>query len=154
MPRTVVIGVGNDFRGDDAAGLLVVRRLAAFPLPPGTDLHESSGEPASLMALWHGADRLVVIDAARSGASPGHVERFDVSREALPAAVLPRSTHAFGLAEALELSRALRTLPPRAEVWAIEGHAFTPGAPVSPETQAAADAVTSRVAAGLVASRE
>jgi len=149
MTRTVVIGIGNDFRGDDAAGLLAARHLAAASLPLGTDVRESSGEPASLMALWQGADHLVVLDASRSGSPPGHVERFDVSRDPLPAAVLPRSTHAFGLAEALELSRALGTLPPRAEVWAIEGHAFTPGAPVSPETQAAAAETALRISSEL-----
>ena len=32
-PRLKVIGVGNAWRGDDAVGLLVARRLQEDPLP-------------------------------------------------------------------------------------------------------------------------
>ena len=36
--RIALIGVGNDFRRDDAIGWVVVERLRARTLPPGTRL--------------------------------------------------------------------------------------------------------------------
>ena len=47
----------------------------------------------------------------RSGAAPGTTRRLDASRERLPAELFRGSTHALGLAEAVELARALDRLP-------------------------------------------
>ena len=133
MTRAVVIGVGNALRGDDAAGLLVARGLSGRGIE---NVHESSGETASLMELWEGADVLLLADAAQSGAEPGTVLRFDGSETPLPEAFPPCSTHAFGLAEAVELARSLGTLPPRVIVFGIEGRSFDHGASPGPEIMA------------------
>lgn len=132
MSRWVVIGVGNALRGDDAAGLHVARRLRERGLQ---NVHESSGETASLMELWQGMDAVLLADAAQSGAPPGTVTRLDASTQPLPAAFLHCSTHAFGLAEAVELSRSLGTLPPKVIIFAVEGKTFEHGAPLSPEVE-------------------
>lgn len=132
MSRRVVIGVGNALRGDDAAGLHAARRLRERGW---ANVHESSGETASLMELWQGVDVVLLADAAQSGAPTGTVTRLDTSAQPLPAAFLHCSTHGFGVAEAVELSRALGTLPPRVIVYGIEGSRFDHGAPLSPEAE-------------------
>lgn len=132
MSRTLVIGVGNALRGDDAAGLHVARRLAARGVE---GVHEASGETASLMGLWQGASCVLLADAAQSGAEPGTVTRLDASSQALPAAFLHCSTHAFGVAEAVELARSLGSLPPRILIFGIEGASFEHGAPLSPAVE-------------------
>jgi hydrogenase maturation protease len=133
MSGTIVIGVGNALRGDDAAGLRVAQLLAERGLD---NVRESSGEIASLIDLWQGADFALLVDAAQSGAEPGFISRFDVSTEPLPVEFLHCSTHAFGVAEAVELARALETLPPRVIVFGIEGISFEHGAILSPEVAA------------------
>jgi hydrogenase maturation protease len=132
MSCALVIGVGNALRGDDAAGLQVARRLREREFE---NTHESSGETASLMELWQGVDAVLLADAAQSGAEPGTVTRLDVSTRPLPSAFLHCSTHAFGVAEAVELSRSLGSLPPRVIVFGIEGKNFEHGAPLSPEVE-------------------
>jgi hydrogenase maturation protease len=133
MSRTVVIGAGNALRGDDAAGLHVARQLAARGFEA---VRESSGEIASLMDLWQGADIVLLADAAQSGAAVGTVTRLDASTRPLPAAFLHCSTHAFGVAEAVELARSLGSLPQRIVVFGIESASFEHGAPLSPEVEA------------------
>lgn len=132
MSRMVVIGVGNALRGDDAAGLHVARQLRDRGF---RDVHESSGETASLMDLWKGADAVLLADAAQSGAGAGAVTLIDASTQPLPAVFLHCSTHAFGVAEAVELARSLGTLPQRVIVFGIEGTIFEHGAPLSPEVE-------------------
>ena len=133
MSGTIVIGVGNALRGDDAAGLRVAQLLAER----GVDnVRESSGEIASLIDLWQGAEFVLLADAAQSGAEPGAISRFDASTEPLPVKFLHCSTHAFGVAEAVELARALETLPPRVIVFGIEGISFEHSAPLNPEVAA------------------
>ena len=75
--RTVVIGVGNEFRRDDGAGPAVIARLRA--LQPGdaslsgVTLALSDGEPGRMIDLWEGARLAVVIDAVRDTTMPpGH----------------------------------------------------------------------------------
>ena len=55
------------------------------------------------------------------------------------------STHAFSVAEAIELGRALGKLPPRVILYGIEGKDFAAGETLSPEVASAADEVLGRV---------
>lgn len=127
----IVIGLGNAFRGDDAAGLAVARALGD---DPRVLVHE--GEPIDLLERWEGAGEVIVVDAARSGAAPGTVHRLDGL--AAPAG-LGGSTHAFGLAATLELARALGRAPERVTVYAIEGEDFGAGTELSAPVRAAVD---------------
>jgi hydrogenase maturation protease len=61
----------------------------------------------------------------------GTVHRFDASARPLPARVFRGSTHAFGLADAVELGRALHTLPATVIVHGVEGRAFGAGEELS-----------------------
>ena len=126
----LIVGVGNDWRGDDGAGLEVARRLRGV---------EAVGDPAALLDAWDGADHVIVVDAVRSGAAPGTIHRLDP--DCLPAAAALRSTHGAGLAEAIELGRALDRLPARLELYGIEGGCFEPGSGLTPAVVSAVEAL-------------
>jgi hydrogenase maturation protease len=132
----VVIGVGNEWRSDDAAGLEVARRLREARLPR-TRVIEREGEPVDLIDAWSGAGEAIVVDAVSSGAEPGAIHRVDARRQQLPIEAFGGSTHALGLAEAVELGRALERLPEHLFVVGIEGGRFTAGSGLSPEVERA-----------------
>lgn len=136
MDRILVIGIGNAYARDDAAGLLVVRKLKERAVS-GCVFLEHNGEGASLLEAWKDATSVIVIDAVRSGAEPGKVHRFEAGQAPLPAESLRGSTHAFGLCEAVELARSLNQLPRRLTVYGIEGQEFTAGVKVSPGVERA-----------------
>jgi hydrogenase maturation protease len=141
-----VIGVGNVYRGDDAAGLIVARRLRER----GVDALEQEGEPVSLVELFAQRDAVMLVDAVQSGAPPGTVHRVDVSDAPLPRKLRgSTSTHAVGLGEAIELARALGRLPPRVVVYGVEGAHFDTGAELSPEAHAAIERLVDEIAAAL-----
>jgi hydrogenase maturation protease len=121
-----VIGVGNRFRHDDAAGLEVAARLHALR-PAGVRVMEEEGEPASLLESWAGVDEALVIDAVDSGAPAGRMHRFEVGRDPLPVELFRPSTHALGVADAVELGRELDRLPRRLAVYGIQGENFEAG---------------------------
>ncbi len=141
----MVIGVGNAWRGDDGAGLAVARRLRELRLED-FEVREVEGDASALMEAWAGADRVVVVDAAESGAPPGTVRRFD-ARTPLPARGLCSSTHGFGVPDAIELARALGRLPGRLEVYAIEGASFAAGDRLTPSVERAAEKLAAALAA-------
>jgi hydrogenase maturation protease len=82
---------------------------------------------------------VILIDAVRSGAPTGTIYRVDARAEPLPLAWFRHSTHAFSVAEAIELARSLNRLPPRLIVFAVEGKRFDSGAGLSPEVERAVD---------------
>jgi len=146
-----VIGIGNAWRNDDGAGLAVARLLDAMLLD-GVEVLEREGEPTSLIDAWEGAAAVWLVDAVSSGAQAGSVHRHDASAEALPARLYDTSTHHFGLAEAVELARALGRLPEHVVVFGIEGASFDTGETLSPEVQAAAARVAEAIREEVAAS--
>jgi hydrogenase maturation protease len=136
-PITLIIGVGNAYRRDDSVGLIAARRLKAQQLPNATVI-ENSGEGAALIEAWKDADRVILIDAVASGAAAGTVHRLDAHAQPVPAKFFSYSTHAFSVAEAVELTRVLGQLPPSLTIYGIEGKDFSPGIGLSPEVERAA----------------
>ena len=127
----LVIGIGQEWRGDDAAGLLVVRSLQEMAGPRVTIL-ENSGSVSDLLAAWQGADWVILADAVAGGGRPGGIYRFPVHERPLPAELFPAtSTHAWGVAQAVALGRVLQQLPPYLMVYGIEGENFGLGQDLS-----------------------
>jgi hydrogenase maturation protease len=141
---SLVVGVGNAWRGDDAAGPAVADRLRA--LAPGIEVRTLDGDASALLELWSGHEDVALVDAASSGARPGTLHELGAHDPALPAAALRSSTHAFGVAEAVGLAAALGRLPARLEILAVEGADFSLGAPLSPEVSRAVDELAERLA--------
>ncbi|MGA3055928.1 MAG: hydrogenase maturation protease [Candidatus Korobacteraceae bacterium] len=141
----VIIGVGNEYRSDDGAGIAVARRLRAL-FPTGVTILEESGEGAALMQAWQGATWVMLVDAVRSGASPGTIHRLDARAAPMPAGFFHYSTHAFSVAEAVELARSLDQLPPHLVVYGIEGANFAACVELSPAVEQAVEAVVERLA--------
>jgi hydrogenase maturation protease len=143
-PRQVVIGVGNEFRHDDGAGLAVAARLGGR-VPTGVAVVSCEQESSRLLEAFDGVEGAVVVDAIASGAAPGTLHRFDVGERPLPVRVFRSSTHAFGVGETIELARALGSLPQRLLVYGIEGSDFGAGRGLSTPVQAAVESAVRAV---------
>lgn len=137
-----ILGYGNPDRGDDAAGPLVAQRLRAL----GVDASVFTLDGLSLLQSWHDHDEVVVIDAVVTGSEPGTIFEWSACDLKLDRMQFPSSTHSFGLAEAIELGRALECLPPRLHVVGIESRDFTLGHPPSKEVAEAVGRAAQRIA--------
>lgn len=145
-PPTVLIGVGNRDRGDDAAGPIVCDLVVS--LGPGhirTSVLESS--VVDLPTYWEADDRVVIVDAAQPRGRPGRIDEYDglAGRFAVPASV---STHSIDVAGAIELARVTGSLPAALSVVAIEGVSFDFGEPLTPAVRRSVDEIVGRL--GLV----
>jgi hydrogenase maturation protease len=151
-PQILVIGVGNEYRRDDGVGRAVVRALP--PMPDGVKVMEASGDGADLMEAWRTAKAVILIDAVHSGAPPGTVYRLNAIARTVPSCFFRYSTHAFSVAEAVELARTLDRLPPLLVIYGIEGREFAAGTGLSPEVARAAVEVAKSVRAEVDGLRE
>lgn len=135
-----IIGLGNEFRGDDAVGLLAARRLHGM-IGDRAEVIEADRVGVELLDMMKGARVALLIDAARSGQAPGAIHQLDASAGPIASELFPRSTHAVGVAEALELARALGLLPAKVIVYAIEAAETEVGQPLSPPVEQALNEV-------------
>lgn len=140
----LILGAGNPFRQDDAAGLHAARRLRA-QVPAGVTVVEAEGDLAAAIDTWGEQDAVILIDAMRSGSHPGTVLKLEAHDRPVPASFSRSSTHSFGVAEAVELARALGRLPPRVVLYGIEGKSFAAGEGLSNEVERAVVEVVARV---------
>jgi hydrogenase maturation protease len=141
---TLIIGVGNAYRSDDAVGLVAVQTLKAKNLPDTLCL-ESDGDGTTLIDTWSNTDRVILIDAISSSTQPGTIHHFDALAQPLPASASFSSTHAFGIAEAIQLARILDQLPTSLTIYGIEGKHFAAGTQLSPEVEQAMQKVVELV---------
>ncbi len=145
----LVIGIGRDGRGDDAAGLEAVRRLGELGAVPCV---LSDGEPTRLLELFGRAPRVWVVDAVRSGAAPGTLYRFEGTEPPPYRAVGTTSTHGLSLGEAIALGRALDRLPGALIVHGIEAGPVALGDGLSLAVARAIPRLVARVRAEIDAS--
>jgi hydrogenase maturation protease len=154
---TLVVGLGRTDRRDDGVGPAVARVVAERPLQ-GLEVRTEE-DPTALLDLWEGHDHVVLVDAVVTGRSPGTLHRLEVGTDAPPlpaeswAGTGRAGTHAFGLATAVELGRALGRLPARVVVVGVEAADVDLGDTLSPAVAAvveqAADLVAEEVTADV-----
>ena len=149
----VVIGCGNLNRSDDAAGVLVVRRLRArcgAALPGDVRLFDAGTGGVEVMFQARGARSLIVVDACRSGSEPGAIFRLPGAE--VDGAYEPGySLHDFRWEHALHAGRRLfgADFPADVEVYLIEAGSLALGTEPGAAVQAAVERVASLIAERL-----
>ncbi len=113
--RALVVGVGDWERGDEAAPLEVVRRVAETALA-GVTAIGWEGSPLELLDRWAGYDRVVVVCAGDASVEPGALRAVTVAPGGQPLA--PAPVHA-DLIRALALATGPERVAPPMEVVAI-----------------------------------
>ena len=152
MSSTLVLGMGNPILSDDGVGLYVAERLQAGPMPDGVEVQLSEVAGLRLLELVKGYDKVVIVDALRSGREPGEIVRYE-ARE-FKGGHRYGSAHSIGLHTALELGRSLgMSMPEDVTVFAVEaqdietfGEEFSP--PVAAAAERVIDLVRAEVGAG------
>ena len=155
--KILLIGVGNKFRQDDAVGLVIARKFRNQIHPetktPEIKIIEASGEGVALMELWQSATTVYLFDAVMSGTEVGKIHRIDAHTQTVPAKFFNYSTHAFSVAEAVELARTLNQLPSKLIIYGVEGKNFSHGIGLSPEVEQATEKVVQQILIELCTKR-
>jgi hydrogenase maturation protease len=146
----LVLCLGNALRRDDAVALHVA---AALEAPPdcGAAVRRSAASGLYLLDEMDGFDRVVVVDAVRTGARPpGTVLSFALEDLRAPEGPSP---HSIGLPSALARARAAGApVPSRIHVVAVEvADMETVGESLSPQVAAAIPAAVAEVRRAVAA---
>jgi hydrogenase maturation protease len=101
----LVVGCGNLLRGDDGVGPILVRHLWERGAPPGARLVDGGTAGMDVAFQMRGAERVVIIDAAATGSTPGTVFRVPGSELAELPPLDGLHSHSFRWDHAIALAR-------------------------------------------------
>ena len=137
VKRVLILGLGNPLLGDEGIGVRVVEELKGRELPDGVAVVEGGTAGLGLIGLMEGYQRVIIVDAADMGRSPGCVVRFTPLEAQFKTAEAPLSLHQIGLGEMLALAEALEVAPAELVIIGIQPSQVEMGARLSPEVERA-----------------
>lgn len=142
--RALLAGIGNEFRGDDAVGMLVAERIRHLKLND-VEVITLSDNLDTLLGIWCDLDLVILVDAVHSDETPGTLICFDLLHDPPPHAMSATSTHALDPLQLVRLARILNCLPHKLFLVGIEGADFAIGADVCDEVYAALPSAVERI---------
>lgn len=151
MSKALILGLGNPFRGDDGIGSAVIAALHSQKMPPDVVAIDGGTPGLETVLIWKGYERVIIVDAAEMGMSPGNWKRFLLEEAVLPVSegAMKGTLHDAGLAEALALAAALRILPPEMIFYCVQpaftGWSSDLSKPVGSSIAALCDAISTEI---------
>lgn len=144
----MVIGVGNILLRDDGIGVHVVRALedeVATSDGEWVSVYECGTLGLQILDYLDGSDCAVIVDAVRSGKSPGVVSRFLIDQSKLEDTEELQSMHQVGVLATLSLGRGMVRLPDRIVVVGVEPKDVSLGLDLSDEVKGSVQAAVRMV---------
>jgi len=139
-PRCVIVGLGSP-HGWDRLGWQVLDLLAEEGID--AELIKCNASGLDWIERASPADRLTFIDALINPGTPGEIQRYELTAENLISGGTTLSSHGFGFKYSVELSHALRQLPP---TFFLYGALAALEPPTDAELENAAREIAKRVA--------
>ncbi len=118
MGRVRVVGLGSEWAGDDAVGLIAARKLREKNIP-GVEIMIREIPDWEMFEQMQDDDLLLFIDACDSGGEAGTIYQLRAD-EIIGRGVRHCSSHGLGLAEWLSMAEVLGTRTGRVTIFAIE----------------------------------
>lgn len=143
------LGIGNYLMGDEGVGVMLARRLAEMPLPPGVDVLDGGTGGFHLMGPMEQYSTVFMADATLDGRPAGTIRLIEprFSKD------FPRvmSTHEVGLRDVVE-AMSLRGTLPKIHLYLISVEEVQPMLiGLSPAVEAAVEALLPRIMADMEA---
>lgn len=127
----MILGVGNTLLGDEGFGVYVVRELESRGLPAGVQVVEGGVGGFALLDVLTSAPNVILVDAADMGMEPGTLKRFTLDDADPESCENKLSLHQVGLADVLQMARALGCEPDLVIV-GFQPATISPGDGISP----------------------
>jgi hydrogenase maturation protease len=135
MGRVRVTGLGNEWAGDDAVGLIAAQKLREKNIP-GVEIMVREIPDWEMFEQMEDDDLLIFIDACDSGGEPGTVYQLRPD-EIMERGVRHCSSHGLGLAEWLSMAEVLGSRRGRVIIVAVEIEGMEMGASLSKPVEGA-----------------
>lgn len=133
ITNTLVLGIGNTLLTDEGVGVHVINRLARdYPNMPQVTFLDGGTLSFTLAGEVASHNRLIVVDAVRTGSPPGSVVCYQGTEMERYLRGSRKSVHEVGLADLLDMTRLTEQYPGRTALVGIEPFEIGWGEQLSP----------------------
>ncbi|MGZ3775658.1 MAG: hydrogenase maturation protease [Pseudobdellovibrionaceae bacterium] len=134
--KIALIGLGNNFRSDDALGILAARKVKSFFSEDEVKMIESQGEVNEILDCFKENDFVFLMDAVASESlNVGEIIRIDFKDNGgslnIDSFGNRTSSHAFIFKQIVDLATALDMLPRKLIIYGVVGDNFSEGKNIS-----------------------
>ncbi len=124
IQEIMIVGIGNPYRGDDAAGWVVIDGLMKI-IGSVIRLEKRRGDFAELIDIFSTYKTVYLVDACQSNGPLGDWQRIDLHHQPKMEERPQTSTHGFGIFQAISIAKNLGQLPNRIILYVINGNHYT-----------------------------
>ena len=132
--RIAVLGVGNLLLKDEGIGVHLVQKLSGVVDDTNVKIIDAGTYPDFLSLLDDNLDKLIIVDAVKTGDRPGTIYRFSSDNLDLDSA-LPVSVHDIGVLDSLKTMALFNRQPKSTVIIGIEPKTIDFGLELSPEIE-------------------
>ncbi len=126
--QIVILGVGNILLKDEGIGVCVAKEMEKLKLPDNVRVLDGGTLGIDLLNLIEDADKLIIIDAVKTGAEPGAIFRFRPEDIETITKAPKTSLHQIDLYETLKIAKLMEKYPetivigiqPKTMEWGME----------------------------------
>ncbi len=126
----LVIGLGNELRGDDSVGLLAAEALRKHPIE-GVRIETGHSDATAFIDIMAQYQYVLILDAFQTGGTSGTVQVYALGVRDPAAIGVRSSSHSVGIVDAVKLARTLHGFPKSVTICGIEGSQFGIGERIS-----------------------
>lgn len=130
--RIIVLGLGNILFQDEGIGVRAADTIrAAGAFPENVEVLDGGTLGLDLLAYFQHDVKMIILDAVRSGKTPGSLVRLEGDQ--IPAALAQKmSMHQLGLQDLMAASRLRGSLPQKVVLWGMQPAEIDWGMELSP----------------------
>jgi hydrogenase maturation protease len=133
-PRIAILGIGNLLLKDEGIGVHLVQKLAGVVDDANVKIIDAGTYPDFLSLVDDNLDKLIIVDAVKTGDRPGTIYRFSSDDIDLDS-TLPISIHDMGVLDSLRTMALFNRQPKSTVVIGIEPRTIDFGLELSPEIE-------------------
>ncbi|MBN2589317.1 MAG: HyaD/HybD family hydrogenase maturation endopeptidase [Sedimentisphaerales bacterium] len=133
---TIVLGLGNPLMSDEGIGIFLINRLTELSEQfPEVDFFDAGTGGITLLHLFEGRDRAIIIDCAYMDEEPGRIRRFTPDQVKSVKQLAHQSLHEQDIMKIIEMAKLMEQCPKEVILFGIQPKSLELGEGISSELE-------------------
>ena len=133
---TIVLGLGNPLMSDEGIGIFLINKLAELSEKfPEVEFFDAGTGGITLLHLFEGRDRAIIIDCAYMNEEPGQIRRFTPDQVKSVKQLAHQSLHEQDIMKIIAMAQLMDQCPKEIVIFGIQPKTITLGNDLSKELE-------------------
>jgi hydrogenase maturation protease len=133
---TIVLGLGNPLMSDEGIGIYLINKLAELSEQfPEVEFFDAGTGGITLLHLFEGRDRAIIIDCAFMDEKPGRIRRFTPDQVQSVKQLAHQSLHEQDIMKIIAMAKLMEQCPEEVILFGIQPKSLEQGEGISSELE-------------------